>query len=74
VPSAGAPAGGPGGWRLQELERLVETHAPAHPDRAEEWQSYLFYLRDYTDSSGRVPAQFDWLIEDTFGSLLRARA
>jgi capsular polysaccharide biosynthesis protein len=61
------------GWRLDDLERLVETHAAAHPERADEWQSYLFYLRDYADASGRVPAQFDWLIEDAFGSLLSAR-
>jgi hypothetical protein len=68
-----AANGGPvaaGGWRLAELERLVESHAPERPDRAEEWRSYLFYLRDYVDADGRVPSHFDWLIEETFGELL----
>ena len=67
-----APANGSQstGWRLAELERLVESHAPDRPDRAEEWRSYLFYLRDYVDADGRVPSHFDWLIEDTFGELL----
>ena len=60
------------GLRLDELERLVAEHAPEHPERAEEWRSYLFYLRDYADVDGRVPRQFDWLIQDTFGDLLAA--
>jgi capsular polysaccharide biosynthesis protein len=79
APSAPAPAAPPvqippgePGWRLDELERLVVAHGGENPDRAEEWQSYLFYLRDYVDVDGRVPRQFDWLIEDTFGDLLAA--
>jgi capsular polysaccharide biosynthesis protein len=72
-PAVAAPAAtGEPGWRLAELEHLVEASAAAHPERVPEWQSYLFYLRDYTDADGRVPAQFDWLIEDTFGDLLAA--
>jgi capsular polysaccharide biosynthesis protein len=76
VPAPAAPAAteAPGeGWRLTELERLVEAHAADHPDQIDEWNSYLFYLRDYTDAQGRISQQFDWLIEDTFGPLLAVR-
>lgn len=66
-------ARGRGGWLLEELERLVERESASQPERIDEWRSYLFYLRNYTDSAGRVPAQFDWLIEDTFGDLLARR-
>jgi capsular polysaccharide biosynthesis protein len=70
-PPVQVPSGEPG-RRLDDLERLVAEHAPDNPERAEEWRSYLFYLRDYVDVDGRVPRQFDWLIEDTFGDLLAA--
>ena len=64
----------PGRWNLNELARVVEERGAEFPERQDEWQSYLFYLRDYTDASGRVPAQFDLLIEEAFGSLLPMRA
>jgi colicin import membrane protein len=67
------PAPVAGGWALEELEQLVERESRAQPDRVDEWRSYLFYLRDYADASGRVPARFDWLIEETFGDLLARR-
>jgi capsular polysaccharide biosynthesis protein len=69
-PPPAAVARSNGAWRLSELERLVESNAAAYPHRVEEWRSYLFYLRDYVDSGGRLPGHFDWLIEDTFGELL----
>jgi hypothetical protein len=62
----------PGPWNLNDLRRLVDRHAAEHPDRVDEWSSYLFLLRDYADVHGRIPAQFDWLIEDTFRELLVA--
>jgi capsular polysaccharide biosynthesis protein len=71
-PAEPAPAAA-GGWALEELERLVERESRTQPERVDEWRSYLFYLRDYADASGRVPARFDWLIEETFGDLLARR-
>jgi len=61
-----------GAWNLNDLRRLVAQHSPDYPDRVDEWQSYLFLLRDYADAHGRVPSQFDALIEDTFGELVGA--
>ena len=67
-----APANGVAGghWNLVELERLVEERGGEFPDRLDEWASYLFFLRDYADPDGSVPASFDWLIEDEFAEIV----
>jgi hypothetical protein len=57
-------------FNLGVLERLVSEHASAHPDRLEEWQSYLFFLRDYAGTDGHLPHSFDALVEETFRPLL----
>jgi hypothetical protein len=72
VARVAAPSEGAGSWNLNDLRRLVDLHATEFPDRLDEWGSYLFLLRDYADVHGRIPAQFDWLIEDTFRELLVA--
>jgi len=59
-----------GHWNLVELERLVEERGSEFPDRMDEWSSYLFFLRDYAEPDGSVPASFDWLIEDEFAELV----
>jgi capsular polysaccharide biosynthesis protein len=66
IPTNGAA----GAYSLTDLEELVAARGGDHPERVEEWQSYLFFLRDYASSDGRIPASFDWLIADTFGELL----
>jgi capsular polysaccharide biosynthesis protein len=65
-----APADTNGAFNLTALERLVGEHAGTHPERVEEWESYLFFLRDFADSDGALPHSFDGLVEDTFGALL----
>lgn len=60
----------PGGYNLEELRRAVEVRGSEHPDRVEEWHSYLYFLRDYADPDGSLPGSFDWLVHDTFGELL----
>ena len=59
-----------GAWNLTSLERLVEERAGDFPDRIHEWSSYLYFLREYADADGSVPASFDILIEDTFAEIL----
>jgi len=66
IPTNGAA----GTYSLTALEELVASHGGEHPEKIEEWQSYLFFLRDYATSDGRIPARFDWLIADTFSELL----
>jgi capsular polysaccharide biosynthesis protein len=58
------------GWTLEHLERLVRDQGGAFPERAAEWDAYLFYLRDYTEADGRLPENFRPLVEDVFGQLL----
>jgi capsular polysaccharide biosynthesis protein len=65
-----ATAASNGGFNLATLERLVGEHAAAHPGRVEEWESYLFFLRDFAAPDGALPHSFDALVEDTFGALL----
>jgi len=65
-----AVAGAAGGYNLVTLERLVEERRAEHPERAEEWESYLFFLRDYAAPDGAVPATFDWLIQEQFAEVL----
>jgi capsular polysaccharide biosynthesis protein len=66
IPTNGAA----GRYSLTDLEELVARRGGEHPEKLEEWQSYLFFLRDYATSDGRIPASFDWLIADTFSELL----
>jgi hypothetical protein len=62
--------GARGHWNLISLERLVEQRGSDFPDRVDEWSSYLYFLREYADADGSVPAGFDWLIQDTFSELV----
>jgi capsular polysaccharide biosynthesis protein len=70
-PAAPRPAIADGGsYNLLRLERLVEERSADFPDKAEEWASYLYFLREYAAPDGSVPASFDWLIQDTFAELV----
>jgi hypothetical protein len=75
--AAAAPApvtiptnGAAGTYSLTDLEERVAERGQEHPEKREEWQSYLFFLRDYARPDGRIPASFDGLIADTFAELL----
>jgi hypothetical protein len=65
-----AVAEGPAERTLTDLERLVRANAGRFPEAVDEWNAYLFYLRDYADASGRLPGSFDALIEEVFGTLV----
>ena len=52
------------------LEKLVEEKRHEFPDRADDWTSYLYFLREHAAADGTVPATFDWLIQDTFAELV----
>ena len=67
--AAALPSGGR--WNLQDLVRLVEENSDASTNQAEEWRTYLFFLRGHAAADGSLPAQFDGLVNDIFGDLLR---
>jgi capsular polysaccharide biosynthesis protein len=58
------------GFNLIELEHLVSARSGEFPDRAVEWPSYLFFLREHADVDGSLPPSFDYLVEDVFAELL----
>jgi hypothetical protein len=60
-------------YNLVELESLVAHARERFPDRADEWQAYVFYLRDYASADGTLPANFHPLVEDVFSELLTGR-
>ena len=68
-PPAAEPAAD-GRYNLVALEKLVEAKRHEFPDRAADWVSYLYFLREYAAADGTVPASFDWLIQDTFAELV----
>ena len=61
-------------WNLFTLERLVRDQADADPADEEAWTTYLFFLRDFAEADGRLPASFEPLLNDVFGDLASAAA
>lgn len=61
-------------WNLWELERLVRDNVTDDVARNEERAYLLIYLREFAGPDGTLPADFDRLVRDAFGDLLRAVA
>jgi hypothetical protein len=57
-------------WNLWELERAVHEEAGADPQRDEERNYLLMYLREFANSNGVLPTDFDSLVRDSFGDVL----
>jgi len=70
APLALEPVSETGRWRIEELERVVRERRDAFPDLAEDWETYLFLLRDHASIDGSLPRSFDPLIADVFGDAL----
>ena len=67
------PANGVSAFNLSELESLVDASRDRYPDRYDEWQAYVFYLRDHAEIDGSLPSNFHPLVEDVFAELLTGR-
>ena len=61
-------------WNLWELERLVREHTTDDVARNEERSYLLVYLREFAGPDGNLPRDFDGLVRDAFGDLLRVGA
>ncbi len=59
-------------WNLWELERAARESAGADPQRDEERNYLLMYLREFASANGVLPVDFDPLVRDSFGDLLAA--
>jgi hypothetical protein len=60
-------------WNLWDLERLTRESAGPDAARDEERQFLLMYLREFADSTGLLPIDFDGLVRDSFGELVGTR-
>jgi cellulose synthase/poly-beta-1,6-N-acetylglucosamine synthase-like glycosyltransferase len=60
-------------YTLTCLEFLVQQRSDEFAERADEWRTYLFYLRNYADVDGRLPESFDHLVSEVFEPLLVSR-
>ncbi|MDX6401100.1 MAG: hypothetical protein QOF27_1706, partial [Gaiellaceae bacterium] len=60
----------PGAWNVDDLQSRVDAQSNVSPERAEEWRTYLFFLREHASSDGALPPQFDGLVQDVFGELI----
>src|SRR5690349_25147123 len=61
-------------WNLWELERVSRDNAGDDVARNEELAYLLMYLREFAGPDGALPADFDGLVRDAFGDLLRTVA
>jgi hypothetical protein len=57
-------------WNLWELEKLARAEAQEHPERRDEWSFLFVHLREFATAEGELPAEFDSLVRESFGSLL----
>jgi hypothetical protein len=58
-------------WDLRVLERRIEAGAATHPDRIDEWRTYLELLGQHAED-GVVGPTFDALVWEVFEPLLGA--
>jgi hypothetical protein len=58
------------GLEIDRLDRLVAARRLEFPDRAAEWEAYLFELRSRAAADGSLPSELTGLIEDVFAPLL----
>ena len=63
-----------GGWNLWRLERLLADQPRPDPERDYERSMMLVYLREFADSDGQLPSEFDDLVREAFGDLVRGPA
>ncbi|HEY8727179.1 MAG TPA: hypothetical protein VIL91_10840, partial [Gaiellaceae bacterium] len=68
--AAPPPVARAGSWNVNDLQHTVDAQSDATAEQAEEWRTYLFFLREHATSDGSLPRQFDGLVEDVFGALL----
>jgi hypothetical protein len=63
-----------GGWNIWQLERLLAAQPKSDRERDYERSMMLVYLRDFADADGQLPPQFDNLVRESFGDLMRGPA
>jgi len=73
-PDSRKPSGPVGGWNVWQLERLLAAQSKPDPERDYERSMMLVYLREFADSDGQLPPQFDALVRESFSDLVHGPA
>ena len=60
------------GWNINDLEHAVSAQGDASPEQAEEWRTYLYFLREHATADGALPGSFEPLISEVFGEITGA--
>ncbi|MGD0273538.1 MAG: hypothetical protein ABSB96_07410 [Gaiellaceae bacterium] len=63
-----------GGWNVWQLERMLAANTRPDAERDYERSLLLVYLREFADSDGQLPPEFDGLVNESFGDLVRGPA
>ena len=65
------PASVPAGtWTIELLEQRVAQRRERFPDQADDWVTYLYFLREHASIDGSLPRSFDSLIADVFADAI----
>jgi hypothetical protein len=59
-----------GTWTIELLEQRVAQRRDRFPDQADEWVTYLYFLREHASIDGSLPRSFDSLIADVFADAI----
>ena len=59
-------------WNVWELEQLARAGAQQHPERSQEWAYLLVHLRQFATPDGALPPDFEGVLRESFGELLKA--
>lgn len=62
-----------GRWRVSALAAAVEAAAAEHPDRVEDWRTYIGVLRAQADDDDLLPYALDAVVREVFAPLLPAQ-
>jgi hypothetical protein len=63
-----------GTWNLNELQTAVDAYTDATPEQAENWRTYLYFVREHASPDGTLPRSLDPLIADVFAEIVHGRA
>jgi len=63
-----------GTWNLTELQAAVDAYADPTPEQAENWRTYLYFVREHASPDGTLQRSLDPLIADVFAEIVHRRA
>jgi transcriptional regulator with XRE-family HTH domain len=58
------------GFNLDAIEHAIDERAAEFPERADEWRTYIVFLRDFVHADGNLPSTFNSLVREVFRELL----